>query len=130
MEEVALGLQQSQALQAHLSRDDIVPRRQRDKIAERAVANIMDSVANLPQSQAGQAAVARLRDMVAVGRVQVRSYPKSPLHAKAYLCWYKNHAERGAAVVGSSNLTLAGFAGNTELNVRVTGDAEMTALRD
>lgn len=130
VEEVALGLQQSQALQAYLSRDDIVPRRQRDKIAQRAIANIMDGVANLPQSQAGQAAVTRLRDMVAVGRVQVRSYPKSPLHAKAYLCWYKNHAEPGAAVVGSSNLTLAGFAGNTELNVRVTGDAEMTALRD
>ena len=33
-------------------------------------------------------------------------------------------------MVGSSNLTLAGFTGNTELNVRVTGDAEMSALRD
>ena len=33
-------------------------------------------------------------------------------------------------MVGSSNLTLAGFTGNTELNVRVTGDAEMEALRD
>ena len=127
VEEVALGLQQAQA---RLSRDDIVPRRQLDKITQRAVANIMDGVANLPQSRAEQTAVARLRDMVAVGRVQVRSYPKSPLHAKAYLCWYDNHAEPGAAVVGSSNLTLAGFSGNTELNVRVTGDAEMTALRD
>ena len=39
-------------------------------------------------------------------------------------------AEKGSAVVGSSNLTLAGFTGNTELNVRVTGDAEMDALRD
>ena len=130
VEEVALGLQQSQAIQARLSRDDIVPRRQRDKTAQREVANIMDGVAALPQSHTEQAAVARLRDMVAVGRVQVRSYPKSPLHAKAYLCWYEGHAEPGAAVVGSSNLTLAGFSGNTELNVRVTGDAEMTALRD
>ena len=129
VEEVARGLQQAQAIQARLSRDDIVPRRQIDKITQRAVATIMDGVASLPQSRAGQAAVARLRDMVAVGRVQVRSYPKSPLHAKAYLCWYDNHAEPGAAVVGSSNLTLAGFSGNTELNVRVTGDAEMTARR-
>ena len=32
-------------------------------------------------------------------------------------------------MVGSSNLTLAGFSGNTELNVRITGDAEMDALR-
>ena len=68
--------------------------------------------------------------MVASGQVEVRSYPRDPLHAKAYLCWYANHAEPGAAIVGSSNFTLAGFTGNTELNVRVTGDAEMEALRD
>ena len=60
----------------------------------------------------------------------MRAYPRGPLHAKAYLCWYANHAEPGAAVVGSSNFTLAGFTGNTELNVRVTGDAEMEALRE
>ena len=71
-----------------------------------------------------------LRDLVASGLVEVRAYRRSPLHAKAYLCWYDNHAEPGAAVVGSSNLTLAGFSGNTELNVRVTGDAEMAALRE
>ena len=59
VEEVALGLQQAQALQAHMRRDEIVSRRQRDKIAQRAVANIMDGVANLSQSQAGQAAAAR-----------------------------------------------------------------------
>ena len=42
----------------------------------------------------------------------------------------KTMPSRGAAVVGSSNLTLAGFEGNTELNVRVTGDAEMHALSE
>ena len=68
--------------------------------------------------------------MVASGKVEVRAYLRSPLHAKAYLCWYADHAEPGAAVVGSSNFTLAGFTGNTELNVRVTGDAEMRELRD
>ena len=68
--------------------------------------------------------------MIAAGRVEVRAYLRSRLHAKAYLCWYqKGHAEPGAAVVGSSNFTLAGFTGNTELNVRVTGDAEMAELR-
>ena len=62
--------------------------------------------------------------------MEVRAYRRSPLHAQAYLCWYDNHAEPGAAVVGSSNLTLAGFSGNTELNVRVTGDAEIETLRE
>ena len=128
LEEVALGLQQSDALRARLESDSVVRRRQRAEIAQRAVANISDGVAALPQTGDSERAVSRLRDMIAVNRVEVRAYLRSPLHAKAYLCWYENHAEPGAAVVGSSNLTLAGFEGNTELNVRVTGDAEMAEL--
>ena len=130
LEEVALGLQQTQALRARLDADSLVQRRQREEIAQHAVDRIAEGVSVLPQESGTESAVSRLRDMVAVRRVDVRAYLRSPLHAKAYLCWYGNHAEPGAAVVGSSNLTLAGFEGNTELNVRVTGDAEMSALRD
>ena len=130
LEEVALGLQQTQALRARLDADSLVRRRQREEIAQQAVDRIAEGVSVLPQERDAESAVSRLRDMVAVRRVEVRAYMRSPLHAKAYLCWYENHAELGAAVVGSSNLTLAGFTGNTELNVRVTGDAEMSELRD
>ena len=130
LEEIAQDLQQAQALQARLEADSLVRRRQRAEIAQRTVDRIAQGVSVLPQTEGAEDAVARLRDMVASGKVEVRAYLRSPLHAKAYLCWYGDHAEPGAAVVGSSNFTLAGFTGNTELNVRVTGDAEMRALRD
>ena len=130
LEEVALGLQQHQALRARLDVDALVRRSQRSQIAQETVARVAEGVAVLPQEQGTEAAVSKLRDIVSLGKVEVRAYLRSPLHAKAYLCWYDNHAEPGAAVVGSSNLTLAGFTGNTELNVRVTGDAEMAALRE
>ncbi len=130
LEEVAVGLQQREALQARLDADSIVRRGQRGQLAQEAVSRIAEGVAMLPQEKGTEAAVSKLRDLIAGGKVDVRAYLRSPLHAKAYLCWYDNHAEPGAAVVGSSNLTLAGFTGNTELNVRVTGDAEMAALRD
>ena len=129
LESVALGLQQSEALRARLEADGMVQRRQREAIAREAVEGIATGVSLMPQTVESQRAVSVLRDLVASGLVEVRAYRRSPLHAKAYLCWYDNHAEPGAAVVGSSNLTLAGFSGNTELNVRVTGDAEMAALR-
>ena len=128
LEEVALGIQQADALCARLEADSIVRRGQRAEIAQKAVANVAEGVAALPQTADSERAVARLRDMIAVNRVEVRAYLKSPLHAKAYLCWYEGHAEPGSAIVGSSNFTLAGFEGNTELNVRVTGDAEMREL--
>ena len=130
LEEVAQGLQQAQALRARLEADSLVRRRQRAEIAQRTVDRIAEGVSVLPQTEGTEDAVAKLRDMVASGKVEVRAYLRSPLHAKAYLCWYGDHAEPGAAVVGSSNFTLAGFTGNTELNVRVTGDAEMRALRE
>lgn len=130
LDEVALGLQQHQALSARLNADELVPRRQRSQIAQETVDHVAEGIAVLPQNRGSEEAVSKLRDMVAQGKVEVRAYLRSPLHAKAYLCWYENHAEPGSAVVGSSNLTLAGFTGNTELNVRVTGDAEMEALRE
>ena len=131
LEEVARGLQQAPALKRRLEDESTVRRSKRPEVARQAVDHIADGVAQLPQEQGTEAAVRQLRDLVADGLVEVRTYVKSPLHAKAYLCWYEeDHAEKGAAVVGSSNLTLAGFEGNTELNVRVTGDDEMDALKD
>ena len=130
VEEVALGLQQTQALESQLRADDTIRRGQREGLAQQAVDNVSEGVSVMPQTDETKEAVTRLRDMIAAGRVEVRAYLRSRLHAKAYLCWYQQgHAEPGAAVVGSSNFTLAGFTGNTELNVRVTGDAEMAELR-
>ena len=129
LEAVAADLQQPAPLRARLDADDLVRRRERPAIAQDSVDRIAHGVALLPQTSESEGTVGLLRAMVASGRAEVRAYRRSPLHAKAYLCWYDNHAEPGAAVVGSSNLTLAGFSGNTELNVRVTGDAEMGALR-
>ena len=128
LESVAAGLQQAGPLQARLDADHTIPRRQRGSIANDAVSNIAQGVGSLPQTDDSQAAVEKLRQLVASGLMEVRTYPREFLHAKAYLCWYDSHAEPGAAIVGSSNFTLAGFTGNTELNVRVTGDAEMAEL--
>ena len=130
LEEVASGLQQAHALYARIESEGMIRRGERDGIAQQAVDHIAEGVSMLPQDKGSEKAVKTLRDLVAAGLVEVRAYLRSPLHAKAYLCWYEGHAETGAAVVGSSNMTLAGFSGNTELNVRVTGDAEMEALRD
>jgi len=129
IDEVAAGLQQAEVLRERLEADSVVRRSQQEQIAASSIRHIADGVAQMSQDRASQDAVRILRDLIAAKKVEIRSYLKGALHAKAYLCWYENHAEKGAAVVGSSNFTLAGFEGNTELNVRVTGDAEMEALR-
>ncbi len=130
LEDVARGLQQAEALQARLDGDGTVRRSDREEIGAQAVRTVAEGVARMPQTDEAQCGVRRLRDLIAAGKVEIKTYPKGMLHAKAYLCWYRNGAEPGAAIVGSSNFTLAGFTGNTELNVRVTGDSEMRALKE
>ena len=128
LEAVAAGLQQARPLQAHLNVERTIPRRQRQAASTDASTGIANGIAALDQTDENEVAVKRLQGLVTSGLLEIRTYPREFLHAKAYLCWYDNHAEPGAAIVGSSNFTLAGFTGNTELNVRVTGDAEMTEL--
>ena len=130
LEAVAAGLNQARPIQAHLDGIRTIPRRQRQQAADEAQTAISDSVGAMPQTDESEAALTKLQGLVKSGLLEVRTYPKEFLHAKAYLCWYEGHAEPGAAIVGSSNFTLAGFVGNTELNVRVTGDTEMETLRE
>lgn len=129
LDEIAAGLQQAEALRARVSSEEVVQRSKRSEVAAQSVASIAAGVAQMPQTREAECDVRTLRDFIASGRLEIRSYPKGRLHAKAYLCWYPDHAEPGSAIVGSSNFTLAGFIGNTELNVRVTGDAEMEELK-
>ena len=130
LEAVAAGLNQVRPIQAHLDSIRTIPRRQRQQAADEARTAISDSVGAMSQTDESEAALKQLEGLVKSGLLEVRTYPKEFLHAKAYLCWYEGHAEPGAAIVGSSNFTLAGFVGNTELNVRVTGDTEMETLRE
>ena len=130
LEAVAAGLREADAVRVQLEAEQTVRRSQRLAVAKEGASNIARSVAAMPQTDASQDAVEKLQKLVASGLLEMRAYPRRVLHAKAYLCWYDDHAEPGAAIIGSSNFTLAGFTGNTELNVRVTGDDEMAVLKD
>jgi hypothetical protein len=85
----------------------------------------------MEQTDDAQALVLSLADLIAQGIVQVRVYTRGRLHAKAYLFDFdpaRIHAQTGAAIVGSSNLSLGGVTHNTELNVRVFGDGNHAEL--
>ena len=130
LEAVAAGLHQARPLESQLEINRTIRHSQRTAIAAEAVGSIAQDISALSQTDDSEKAVERLQQLVTAGFLEIHTYPREFLHAKAYLCWYDNHAEPGAAIVGSSNFTLAGFQGNTELNVRVTGDAEMEILRE
>lgn len=129
LEAIAAGLQQAEALRAEVDAHAVVRRSEREVHAAQAVRTIGDAVSRLPQRDEVERDVRLLRDMIAAGTLEVKTYPTGLLHAKAYICWYPSGRDAvGSAIVGSSNFTLAGFTGNTELNVRVQNDHDVVAL--
>lgn len=85
--------------------------------------NIQRSIELMDQTDDSESLVHKFIKMIEEERLEVRLYTKGRLHAKAYIFDYpsEGHYEPGIAIVGSSNLTLAGLTHNTELNVVVHG---------
>jgi len=95
--------------------------------------SIQTTLELLDQTDDAQALVLSLADLIAQGIVQVKVYTRGRLHAKAYIFDFdpaRIRAQKGAAIVGSSNLSLGGVSHNTELNVRVFGDGNHAELSD
>ncbi len=108
------------------------------RMAEETAKNVRSGMEFMDQTDEGEALVRSLARLIEEKRLKVRVYTKGRMHAKAYIFDYGqvfdgkgkplDRHERGIAVVGSSNLTLAGVTHNTELNVVVHGNDNHAAL--
>lgn len=106
--------------------------------AETTAANVGQTAALLDQTDQAEQLVSILARLIEENRLQVRVYTKGRLHAKAYVFDYGPvydslgnelpREEKGIAIIGSSNFTLAGVTSNTELNVLVHGNANHAEL--
>ena len=96
----------------------------REQRAQATAENLRETIEVMDQTDDGEGLITSLVRMIEEGRLKVRVYTRGRLHAKAYIFDYKNPnpGNEGIAIVGSSNLTLAGIRDNTELNVVVHDD--------
>jgi len=93
---------------------------------QQAVSEVRNIIGELDQSIDNENLVQLLYEMITEGRLQVKVYVKSKLHAKAYIFDFIHPQpnSKGIAIVGSSNFSLAGLTNNTELNVYVHDNGE------
>ena len=130
VEQLAEGYHHLATLQRAIRRERMA-KAQSPRIRADTAASIKTTLEFQDQTDDTQALVLSLADLIAQGKVQVRVYTRGRLHAKAYLFDFdpaRIRSQTGAAIVGSSNLSLGGVSHNTELNVRVFGDGNHAEL--
>ena len=130
LEQLAEGHQRLEQV-AEIAEAQVYPKRaDLRQMTEHTVENMSESVEFMDQTDDAETLIKSLVQMIAEKRLLVRVYTKGRLHAKAYIFDYREDGryEKGAAIVGSSNLTLSGLNHNTELNVVVQGNANHAEL--
>ena len=130
LEQLAEGHQRLEQV-TEIAEAQVYPRRADLRQMEADTAeNISQSVEFMDQTDDAELLIKSLVEMIAQKSLLVRVYTRGRLHAKAYIFDYREDGryEKGAAIVGSSNLTLSGLNHNTELNVVVQGNANHAEL--
>jgi hypothetical protein len=132
MDQIAEGYQRIDLAEASLERENFASGTVRAQRAEETADNVRRSIERMDQTDGAQSLVKTLASLIEQERLHVRVYTRGRLHAKAYIFDYRNddRFEKGIAIVGSSNLTLAGLTHNTELNVIVHGNSNHARLTE
>ena len=138
VEMLAEGYRRLDLAAEEVERQAYPKRTEAGKMAQETAGNLRNSVELMDQTDEAQELIAGLIQMIREKRLKVCVYTKGRLHARAYICDYGKvfdpvgqevaRHEKGIAVVGSSNLTLAGLTHNTEFNVIVQGNQNYQEL--
>ena len=106
-----------------LKRPGAAEKKMEKDIAQQEIRTV---ISDLDQSEEHIRLLEQVYTMVTDNRLKVKIYIKSKLHAKAYIFDFLHPQpnSKGIAIVGSSNLSLAGLTNNTELNVYVHDNGE------
>lgn len=121
IEQISEGYKRLELAQNRLEDWEYTKKAERKIRAKETAENVKETIELMDQTDEAENLVFGLIKMIEEKRLKVRVYTKGRLHAKAYIFDYSNPnpGNEGIAVVGSSNLTLAGIQHNTELNVLV-----------
>ncbi len=132
LEQIAEGYRRLDLVEEVAEAEAYPKRSEIKKMAEETAQGMRSAVELMDQTDEGELLIKALAQMIEEKRLKVKVYTKGRLHAKAYIFDYGTvydnrgraveREEKGIAIVGSSNLTLAGVTHNTELNVVVGGN--------
>lgn len=132
LEQLAEGYRRLELVKDKVEAEAYPKKAEAKRMVDNTAENVRSSIEVMDQTDEGESLVKEMARLIEEKRLKVRVYTKGRLHAKAYIFDYgvlfdgkgkpvERH-EKGIAIVGSSNLSLAGVTHNTELNVIVQGN--------
>ncbi len=121
IEQLAEGLRRAELVNDVVESQIFAKRTEQKRYVAETAANLKTSMEVMDQTDQSEALIGILVRLIESGKLKVRVYTRGRLHAKAYIFDFgtPNPGNDGIAIVGSSNLSLAGIRDNTELNVVV-----------
>jgi superfamily II DNA/RNA helicase/HKD family nuclease len=87
--------------------------------------NVVSEMDNSPDKQEVQEGVSKFIEWIKSGKLEIRVYPSSTIHAKVYIMTFgEGDRDKGRVITGSSNFTEAGLIDNLEFNVELKNRAD------
>jgi superfamily II DNA/RNA helicase len=75
--------------------------------------------------------VLKFKELIKSGKIEIRAYPESNLHAKLYIITFKEgDRDVGRVITGSSNFSQSGLADNLEFNVELKSRSDYEFARE
>jgi len=95
------------------------------EIKEQFSKETVEEMSSSEDSQKVDEGVAKFLEWLKKGKLEVKAYPTSNIHAKLYIMTFaKGDRDVGRVITGSSNFTKAGLIDNLELNVELKNRAD------
>ncbi len=125
--EIAAGYNPRESAESYHSDQN---RQEEVKALDETLGNVGRNAAAQIQDDANETGIKSLAELIASGKADVRVYLKDRMHAKAYIGYTGLESAPGTAIIGSTNFSVAGFTGNTELNYPVTHGGDVAEIKD
>jgi len=95
------------------------------EIKEQFSKETIEEMSSSEDSQKVDEGVAKFSEWLKKGKLEIKAYPTSDIHAKLYIMTFaKGDRDIGRIITGSSNFTKAGLIDNLELNVELKNRAD------
>ncbi len=131
VEQLVKGHANKEVIENEIRRQLRQNKSQRENIKIDTSSAYANDLTYMEQNEGNEVGLKALFQLIEEKRVEIRVYTKGFLHSKAYIFEDPSNkfAPEGAAIIGSSNLSISGLRNNSELNVKLSHPEDIKDIK-